>query len=845
MGEVYLAEDTSLNRKVALKFLASHVCQDADCRARFKREAQAAANLNHPNIVTVYEVGEFNGRSFFAMEYVEGQPLSEVIKQGDCSLDKAIDLSLQICEGLEEAHRAGITHRDIKPANILVSQSGRAKLVDFGLAAVGGADKLTKEGSTLGTIGYMSPEQVHGKPTDHRSDLFSFGAVLYELITCKSPFKAETPAATMNAIAQQTPEPLARYKTGVPDALQRIVSKLLQRDPALRYQTAADVISDLMGLKASGQSLTHIPAKKKQARRIVFGAAALVILAAAVYGIFKFRILTSELLTPQQKMLAVLPFENLGSPDDEYFADGITDEITGKLATIRELGVISRTSTMQYKKTTKNIRQIAKELGVDYILEGTIRWDKGGDTSRVRILPQLIRVSDDTHLWADTYQRPLTDVFAIQTEIASRIADVMSISLRESEGAKLKSVPTANLEAYDAYLRGINVWTIDDREEDLRFAVQMFERAVAIDSTFALAYAELAIVHAGLYNFLHDLTAERQNRAKMAAGRAIMLQPDLARGHLAMAYYYYWCLGAYDQALIEVALAEEEQTSDARILEIKALIWRRQGKFADAIEPLKLAHRLDPRRVSLAANIGQTYAQLRDYSHAQAYLDSAIDLAPDVVWAYAEKSKNFIFWRGDLVRAHQILASIPRQDDEYVRYAWSVQYRLERNFSAAIKQLLQMQADTGRPNLGTANHLLTLGKLHALLKDLDHSRTCYDSARVILERQIPLMADASWAHSLLGVAYAGLGRPDDAMHEGQLAVALCPVSADAVNAPTMIQRLALIYVLVEDYDAALEQIETLLSISDQFSVHWLKVDPDFDPLRHLPRYQELLEKYGT
>ena len=254
MGEVYLAEDTELNRKVALKFLSPHLCQDADCRARFKREAQAAAKLNHPNIVTIHEVSEFNGRPFFAMEHVEGQPLSELIKQGDCPLDKVIDLSLQICEGLQEAHKAGITHRDIKPANILVSHSGRAKLVDFGLASVAGADKLTKEGSTLGTIGYMSPEQVQGKPTDHRSDLFSFGVVLYELISCKSPFKAETPAATMNAIAQQTPEPLARYKAGVPDELQRIVSKLLQKDPALRYQTAADVISDLTALKATSQS---------------------------------------------------------------------------------------------------------------------------------------------------------------------------------------------------------------------------------------------------------------------------------------------------------------------------------------------------------------------------------------------------------------------------------------------------------------------------------------------------------------------------------------------------------------------------------------------------------------
>ncbi len=596
MGEVYLAEDTELNRMVALKFLSLHLCQDADCRARFKREAQAAAKLNHPNIVTIYEVSEFNGRPFFAMEQVEGQPLSELIKQGDCPLDKVIDLSLQICEGLQEAHKSGITHRDIKPANILVSQSGRAKLVDFGLASVAGADKLTKEGSTLGTIGYMSPEQVQGKSTDHRSDLFSFGVVLYELISCKSPFKAETPAATMNAIAQQTPEPLARYKASVPDELQRIVSKLLQKDPAIRYQTAADIISDLMALKATSQLPIVTPGS-------------------------------------QRKMLAVLPFENLGSPDDEYFADGITDEITGKLATIRELGVISRTSTMLYKKTTKNLRQIATELGVDYILEGTIRWDKSGDASRVRILPQLIRASDDTHLWAETYQRPLTDIFALQADIATRIAEAMNITLLKPENTALQAMPTQNLEAYQAYLKGRFFWN-KRTAPDLQRSIGYFNQAIDKDPGYAQAYAGLAATCSLLPSFTRIPSREMIPKAEAAARRALQLDPTLAEARAVLGliksdYEWDWA-GAESEFKRAIALDPGYPT--AHHWYSNSL--RNLGRFDESLAEIRRAQELDSLSLVINMNAGIIFSWMKRYDEALDQFKKTIDLDPNFPWTY-------------------------------------------------------------------------------------------------------------------------------------------------------------------------------------------------------------------
>ncbi|MCH9032657.1 MAG: protein kinase, partial [candidate division Zixibacteria bacterium] len=399
MGEVYLAEDSQLDRKVALKFLPSHLSEDESSRARFTREAKAAAKLDHPNIVPVYEVGEFQGRPFFAMANIEGQTLREVIKQGKLSVSEAVNLTMQICEGLNEAHAAGVVHRDIKPANIIIDKNGKPRLLDFGLATVAGQEKLTKTGSTLGTAGYMSPEQVQGQKADHRSDLFSVGVVLYEMITGQTPFDAEHEAAIHYNIINETPEPLARFKSGVSAELQRIIDKALDKNTGTRYQTATGMLADLRRLKADATS------HKRSTHSLWAGATVIVLVVGAVLYSFWPKGAPMEEDSTGIKMLAVLPFENLGSAEDEYFADGITDEITSRLAKLSGLGVISRTSSMQYKKTDKSLQQIGAELGVSYILEGTILWDKTGDTDRVRIIPQLIQVSDDRHLWSESYQR--------------------------------------------------------------------------------------------------------------------------------------------------------------------------------------------------------------------------------------------------------------------------------------------------------------------------------------------------------------------------------------------------------------------------------------------------------
>jgi non-specific serine/threonine protein kinase len=847
MGEVYLATDTNLDRQVALKFLPESLQKDPEARERLIREAKAASQLNHTNILTIHSVEQTDGRDFIVMEYVAGNALTEYVRTKNLALDAILDLALQIAAGLDKAHRAGVVHRDLKPSNILVDREGHLKILDFGLAKLRGAAKLTQTGSTQGTAAYMSPEQAQAKEADHRSDLFSLGVVLYEMIARRLPFSGEHEAAIAYAIMHEHPEPLKRYKADVPDELQRIVGKCLAKRPAERYQSAADLAADLRALQSARQESSGIvPARTSKRRSVIVALVSVVVVAicATMIAFVAPRFIkgpNSKSLAGR-KMLAVLPFENLGSPDQEYFADGITDEITGKLASIRDLGVISRTSTMQYKKTTKNLRVVAKELGVDYVLEGTILWDKSRDVSRVRILPQLIRVSDDTHLWAETYQRPLIDIFEVQADIASRIAEAMNIALRGTEVATLSEMPTRNLEAYQAYLRGMDHMQSPNSREDWQLAVQMFQRAVQLDSTFALAYARLAFAHAGMHFYGFDATQERLIQSKAAADRALALQPDLPWAHIAFGYYYYWGQRDYDRALQEIALAEVDLPGDPEILEAKAYIWRRQGKLRAAVEQLELAFLLNPLNADLADEIGGTYCYLREYVSAEQFLDRSISLAPDNFNAYWSKAWNYYSWRGDTSLARATVASIPKQDDDNTRIAWFWLHVYERDYPAALDELELVSIGPGGGQDRFSPKAQLAGTVFELINQRDRARACFDSARVVLEKELSARPYDHRVHSSLGIVYAGLGRKDDAIREGKLGVELLTVSKDALGGVFRVEDLALIYVMVGEYDAALDQIEYLLSIPSLVSVSLLRLDPRYDPLRNLPRFQKLLQQ---
>lgn len=840
MGEVYLAEDTKLHRRVALKFLPHYLVSDEDAKTRFTREAQAAATLKHPNIVTIHEVSEYQGRPFFAMECCEGLPLRDLIKEQKLTLDQISHLAFQICEGLQEAHEAGIVHRDVKPSNIILDKKGRPKLVDFGLATIRGAEKLTKTGSTLGTIGYMSPEQIQVKEVDQRSDLFSFGVVLYEMITGRLPFKGDTEAATLNSVLNDIPEPLSRYKSGVAGGLQQIVSKLLEKDSQLRYQTAAGVISDLKRLSVPGTPI------KKSRQGLWVGIATIVLIAVIALIITEPWVREPTAERPKKIMLAVLPFENLGAPEDEYFADGVTDEIISRLAALHGLAVISRTSTLQYKGTRKSIPEIGAELGADYILEGTVRWDKTDDESRVRINPQLIRVAEDVHQWADRYDAVVDDIFAVQSSIAEKVAEELDIALLESERQALADHLSQYTDAYDYYLRG-SEYVTDLSETGLRNAESMFLKAIELEPELALAHAELSCVHTQMYAFYYDRTEERLAAAKEAVDRAFEIEPDLPHAFGALGWYYYRGDINHDKALEQFTILRKKRPSDGVAQFFIALLQRRLGKWEDCVENFDRAYKLDPRRAGVCREYGGTLLYLRRYAEAETFLDRAIDLTPDRHSAYIIKSWFHVLWNGDTKKARMVLQKALQATDRWPELTnTEVDLDLMDCYYDQALSRLTRPGEIGRPYaaLDSAYYYNRKGDVYRYLNQANLMEACYDSARVIMERLVTVSPEEHWYRAYLALAYAGIGRKQDAVREAKLAVELLPLSEDALSGTDMLEYLAITYVMTGEYDLAIEQLDHLLSIpSRRVSAAYLAIWPDYAPLRNHPKFQALLEKY--
>ncbi len=777
MGEVFLAEDTRLKRKVALKFLPAHLMSSDDIKSRFLREAQAVAKLNHPNIVTIHDVSEYQGRPFFVMEHVEGQSLHHFVHDKPLQLDTVFDYAMQICQGIGEAHRAGIVHRDIKTTNIIVDAKGRARLLDFGLAAVAGDEKLTKTGSTLGTVSYMSPEQVSGREIDRRSDLFSFGIVLYELVAGRTPFRRDSEGATLRAIMQDIPEPLSRYKSDVPPRLQQIVDKLLEKDRELRYQTAEDVIADLKRLVYDSQQPGYRPPPKqaKSHLRLVVGAAVVLAVAALAFIFFP-RPKSSQTETANaMPMIAVLPFENLGNPEDEYFADGMTDEITSRLVGINGLGVISGTSAMQYKRSDKSLNQIGKELGVNYVLEGSVRWAKAGGRPKVRITPRLIRVSDDRNLWADNYEREMMEVFAVQEDIATKIVDQLGLTLVESNRKVLAARPTTNSKAYEYYLKGISGmrrydWTLPT----LTANAANLDSAVMIDPSFALAYAVRSRAYSWL-GFIYPSTESREV-ARESFEKALQLQPNLSYGHLAAGIYFNLTETDYDRAMSELTQATSELHNDADLLASIALVQFRQGKFDEADDSFRKAVELDPLNSAVHASRSEFYRFRRMFNEAEQSVNRAITLDPKRPEFYWEKLLGFNSRYGDWKKNREAVQEALNQvdtlafvsailpwdgyynglplDSMFVGYAMQYRTFFDR-FRQEYRQKMDVSLFFGSLALGygeAGNAALTAVYL--------------DSAKIALEQHLKNVPDDPHRIPNLGIIMANLGSCKQAVELG-------------------------------------------------------------------------------
>jgi non-specific serine/threonine protein kinase len=646
MGVVYKAEDTKLDRIVALKFLPAHISLNAEEKKRFIHEAKAAAALSHTNIVTIYEINEFENQTYIAMEYLEGQTLKDKLTSHPLPLSEAFDMAIQIAEGLNKAHKKDIVHRDIKAANIMVTDENVVKILDFGLAKLRGVTKLTKEGTTLGTIAYMSPEQATGEKVDHRSDIWSLGVLLYEMITGQLPFKGEYEQAIMYSIMNEQPTPVTSLRSGIPLEMETIIQKALSKNKTERYQNTEDLIVDLKRIKKpilKDESLSK-PTTQKISKRpvksiLIAGIVVLMILAVAGYIILKEksqkkRSINGRISEPQKisefhwkNSIAVLPFTNISAdPEQEYFCDGITEDIITKLTHIRDLKVISRTSVMKYKNTEKSIKDIGNELLVHNILEGSVRKEK----KRIRITAQLIRVKDDAHLWAKKYDRKLESVFEVQDEVSKAIAQALQVNLTPENIKAFNADQTQNLEAYEYYIKGLHFFNHKYlhtfHESDFNTAIQMLEKALEIDPEYVDAYSGLVWCYVN--HFIFKREASDFEMFVSYAEKIKNLAPESADAHGNMAMVFL-LRKKYDQAFEYQKKAISKAPNSATLNYKSGYFYLKLGLYQQSIKYCTRAMDLDPLFFHSYATTIRSLIYRGQYQEAAQYLNKAAELFPD------------------------------------------------------------------------------------------------------------------------------------------------------------------------------------------------------------------------
>jgi TolB-like protein/Flp pilus assembly protein TadD len=851
-GVVFRARQKSLNRTVALKIIGLGQWATKAHLKRFRLEAEAAARLEHPGIVPIHEVGERDGSCYFSMKFVEGGQLDEVARREPMLVRRAVELIAKVARTVHYAHEHGILHRDIKPGNILLDAKGEPHLTDFGLARlVESESSVTHTLDVLGTPSYMAPEQAVGNNAQvtGATDVYGLGAVLYQLLTGQPPFAGGTTYETIKLLLDTEPRQPQLLNPKIDRDLSTICLKCLEKDPKRRYSSALALAEDL------GRWLKHEPIVarhtgvftrgRKWVRRNPTSAllvACVVALAAAAGWI----VWESELIRrPVTTGIAVLPFENLNDEKEHTaFADGVQDDILTKLAKIGDLKVISRTSVMDYRGK-RNLRQIGNDLRVSHVLEGSVR--RAG--THLRLNAQLIDTRTDTHVWAEEYDRDLNDLFAIQSEIAQKVAQHLHAKLSASERASVEEAPTQDLVAYDFYVRAVSMiyaaqvpFAVGVPERTLSEAVDLLNKAVARDPNFFLAYCQLA--------FAHDLIGNAPARlalAKSAIDSAFQLRPDAGEAHLALAWHLYWGYSDYDRARAELALTQQSLPNNPRVYELAGSMDRSQRRWFDATHNLERACELDPRNLPYLINLGSLYLWLHDYDQHAQVMDRIVALHPErrsgrIIRASVEVHRRADTgpWRAAI---EKILTNEPgSEQDPFVagqRYTLALYDRdwdTADRAAALLSQKNSLDPGWSFPHLGRD---FWEGLAARLKGDETSARAAFMRARAQQEEEIRSYPDNTGLLSELGLIDAGLGRKEEALSEGRRAMELAPGVEDSTD-PYVKMCFAIVCAWTGERELALGQLEALVKAPGSHTYGDLRLSPFWDPLRGDSRFEKIV-----
>jgi serine/threonine-protein kinase len=843
---VYLARDLRHGRRVALKLLHAQLGEALGAE-RFQREIRTLARLQHPHVLPLLDSGVAGGRLFYTMPYVEAGSLRDRLRRdGRLPTDEVVRLAAEVASALTYAHAMGVVHRDIKPENILLSADGHALLTDFGIAyaleqRVGGRGRLTESGIALGTPTYMSPEQSAGdEPVDARTDVYALGTVVFEALAGRPPFTGPNARSIMTRRLVESAPLLRAERADVPAAIEAAVARALARQPGDRFESVGELAAALAA-PPEPASPAGSPRGGRRGVLALLGVAAVLAAAAGGYRLFRHAPAPASAAGPA--MVVVLPFRNLGPPEDRYFADGLTEELTGRLARLSGLRVISRTSADQYRDTRKAVREIAAELGAGYVLEGSVRWERApGSPGRIRVTPRLIGAREDAPLWQGDYEAEMTQVFRVQSDIAARVTSELGVTLLGPDRTALAEAETSSPEAYDLYLRGNDYLARSNQQADLTNAARLYQQAVEADPGFAQAWARLARCHTQIFWHHYDHTEGRLDRAREALAQAVRLGPDLPETRMAKGYYAYWGRLDYDSAIEEFEAALRLWPSNSEVLQAIGYVERRRGRWEESLSRFAEALRYDPRSGVRAFDVGDNYFSLRKYPEADSYLERAMTLSPEWPNPYVYRGWLQVVWRGDFARGRELIRQgLDRIEPGRFATAFHGGDRISASLMTADSGLwpmldrLALVTFTG----DTVRYHLIKAEAAYFRRDAAAERAHGDSARVLLERRARLLPDDAKLLGPLALAYSHLRRHADAIRAGERAADLLPAERDAVSGPFVLGYLARVYAVAGRQEQAIDILERLSRMPSWVSPEALRADPIWEPLRGNPRFRRL------